>query len=74
LKVVLAYSGGLDTSVAIRWIQEEYRAEVIALTVDVGQGSDFDAIKDRALKAGASKAYVVDAKEEFACDFVLPTP
>lgn len=73
LKVVLAYSGGLDTSVAIRWIQEEYNAEVIALTVDVGQGGDFELIRQRALKAGASKAYVVDAKEEFARDFVLPT-
>ncbi|MCD6363263.1 MAG: argininosuccinate synthase [Synergistetes bacterium] len=73
LKVVLAYSGGLDTSVSIKWLQDNYKADVIALTLDVGQGADFEAIREKALKLGAKKAYVIDAKEEFARDFVLPT-
>jgi argininosuccinate synthase len=70
--VVLAYSGGLDTSVAVRWIQEEWGHEVVALAVDVGQGGDFDAIRERALAAGAVEAIVVDAQREFADDFVAP--
>ncbi|GAB4114178.1 MAG: argininosuccinate synthase [Candidatus Caldatribacteriota bacterium] len=71
-KVVLAYSGGLDTSVAIKWLQEEYAEEVIAVTVDVGQKSNLQYIKDKALKIGASKSYIVDAKEEFAYQYILP--
>jgi argininosuccinate synthase len=77
--VVLAYSGGLDTSVAVRWMIETYGVEVIALAVDVGQavdpaqsGDPWDAIKARALAAGASEAVVVDAREEFAENFVAP--
>lgn len=71
-RVVLAYSGGLDTSVAVRWMTEEMKVEVIAVAVDVGQGGDWDAIKQRALAAGAVEAVVVDVREEFANDFVAP--
>jgi len=69
-KVVLGYSGGLDTSVAIRWLQEERGLDVIAVSADVGEESDYEAIRQRALKIGAVKAFVVDAKEEFARDYV----
>jgi argininosuccinate synthase len=71
-RVVLAYSGGLDTSVAVRWLGETYGVEVIALAADIGQGEDFDAIRRRALAAGAVEALVVDCRREFACDFVAP--
>ncbi|MCZ7526054.1 MAG: argininosuccinate synthase [Acidimicrobiia bacterium] len=71
-RVVLAYSGGLDTSVAVRWIQEEWGAEVVALAADVGQGGDFDAVRERALAAGAVEAVVVDARREYADEFVAP--
>jgi len=73
-RVVLAYSGGLDTSVAVKWIQEEWGAEVVALAVDVGQSADDDweTIRQRALAAGAVEAIVVDAQEEFATDYCLP--
>jgi argininosuccinate synthase len=71
-RVVLAYSGGLDTSVAVRWMVEELGVEVIALAADVGQGGDFESIRQRALAAGAVEAIVVDCKEEYARDFVAP--
>jgi argininosuccinate synthase len=72
-KVVLAYSGGLDTSVAIGWIAEQTGAEVIALAVDVGQGGeDLETIKVRALECGAVAAEVVDARDEFAADYCMP--
>jgi argininosuccinate synthase len=73
-RVVLAYSGGLDTSVAVKWIGEEWGADVIALAVDVGQGADddWDTIRARALAAGAVEAIVVHARAEFAEDFVTP--
>src|SRR4029079_10658248 len=72
-RVVLAYSGGLDTSVAVRWMIEELGVEVVALAVDVGQASDdWDVVKDRARAAGAVEAVVVDARAEFADDFVAP--
>ncbi len=71
-KVVMAYSGGLDTSVAIKWLQEKYNAEVIALTADVGEGRDLDFIEKKALAIGASKCYTVDAKEEFMKSFAFP--
>ncbi len=71
-KVVLAYSGGLDTSVAIRWIKERHRAEVIALSVDMGAEKDYEGIRQKALQVGALKAFVVEAKEEFLRDFVFP--
>jgi argininosuccinate synthase len=70
--IVLAYSGGLDTSVALRWLAEEYGAEVVALLVDVGQGVDREAVTARALHAGAAEVVVADAREEFAREFVLP--
>lgn len=70
-KVVLLYSGGLDTSVMLKWIQDEYKAEVIALTIDIGQQADnLEEIKAKALKLGAVKAIVVDAKHEFAYDYL----
>jgi argininosuccinate synthase len=72
-RVVLAYSGGLDTSVAVRWMIEELGVEVVALAVDVGQASDdWDVVRDRARAAGAVEAVVVDAREEFAEHFVAP--
>jgi argininosuccinate synthase len=71
-RVVLAYSGGLDTSVAVRWMTEELGVEVVALAADLGQGGDFAAIKDRAVAAGAVEAVVVDVREEYANDFVAP--
>ena len=71
-RVVLAYSGGLDTSVAVRWMIEELGVEVIRLAADVGQGGDFDVIKERAMAAGAVEALVVDCREEFAYHFVAP--
>ncbi|HYW28789.1 MAG TPA: argininosuccinate synthase [Gaiellales bacterium] len=70
--IILAYSGGLDTSVALRWLADEYDAEVVALLVDVGQGIDADAVAERALKAGAADVEIVDARDEFAQEFVLP--
>jgi len=70
-KVLLLYSGGLDTSVMLKWIQDHYHARVIALTLDIGQQKDdLEAIKQKALKLGASKAITYDAKEEFANDFL----
>ena len=72
-KVVLLYSGGLDTSCMLKWIQDTYRAEVIALTLDLGQqGDDLEAIRKKALKLGAVKAYVIDAKDEFADEYLAP--
>ncbi len=71
-KVVLAYSGGLDTSVAIRWLKERYNVDVIALTVDVGNERDFTTVREKALKAGAVKALVLDAKELFVNHFIFP--
>ena len=70
-RVLLLYSGGLDTSVMLKWIQDEYEAEVVALTVNLGQpGEDYDVVKGKALQLGAVAAEVVDAREEFARDFV----
>jgi len=71
-KVVLAYSGGLDTSVAVKWIKEKYGLDVIALTIDVGNESDFSAVRQKALKVGAVKALVIDAKELFVKYFIFP--
>jgi len=71
-KIVLAYSGGLDTSVAIKWLQEKYGYDVIALSADVGEEKDLEFVKEKALKVGAIKSYVVDAKELFAKEFILP--
>src|SRR5687768_7575100 len=71
-RVVLAYSGGLDTSVAVKWIGEEWGAEVIALAADVGQGGDFDEIRERALAAGAVESIVADVRDEFGREYVAP--
>jgi len=71
-KVVLAYSGGLDTSVAIKWLEEKYSLKVVTLTVDIGNVPDLEAIRQKALKVGAVKALVVDAKETFIKSFVFP--
>jgi argininosuccinate synthase len=71
-KVVLAYSGGLDTSVAVAWLREQYDCEVVTLTIDVGGGSLRPGVEARAISAGASRAYVVDARERFVTDFVWP--
>jgi argininosuccinate synthase len=71
-KVVLAYSGGLDTTVIIPWLKENYDYDVIAVCIDVGQGDDWKSIKQRALTTGASECYVVDAREEYITDFVFP--
>ena len=71
-KVVLAYSGGLDTSVAIKWIKDKYGLDVIAVTVDVGNEKDFSAVREKALKVGAIKALVIDAKKSFVDDYIFP--
>lgn len=71
-KVVLAYSGGLDTSVSVKWIQEKYGYDVIALGLDVGEGKDLEAIRQKALNVGAIKAIMIDAKELLAKGYILP--
>lgn len=71
-RVVVAYSGGLDTSVMLRWIKEKYNCDVIACCVDVGQAEDYPKLKKRALATGASKAYVIDAREEFVTECLWP--
>ncbi len=73
MKIVLAYSGGLDTSVIIPWLKENYdNAEIIAVCVDVGQGNETDGMEEKALKMGASKIYIEDVREEFITDYVYP--
>ena len=72
-KVVLAYSGGLDTSVLIPWLKENYGCEVIAVSADVGQGSELDGLEEKALKTGASKLYIEDLTEPFVDDFIIPS-
>ncbi len=71
-KVVLAYSGGLDTSVILRWLIERYRCEVVAFCADLGQGEELIPIRDKALATGASSVHIVDLREEFVRDFVFP--
>ena len=72
-RVLLLYSGGLDTSVMLKWIQDEYEAEVVALTVNLGQpDEDYEVIRGKALQLGALDCHVVDAREDFARDYVLP--
>jgi argininosuccinate synthase len=70
-KIVLAYSGGLDTSVAIQWLKEKYNSEIIAFCADLGQGEDLDAIEEKALKTGASKVYIENLKEEFVKEYIF---
>lgn len=71
-KIILAYSGGLDTSCSIKWLQEQYGYEVIAVTMDVGEGKELESIRDKALKIGASKCYVLPLQEQFANEFLVP--
>src|SRR5688500_6125981 len=72
-RVLLLYSGGLDTSVMLKWIQDEYEAEVVALTVNLGQpGADYDVVRGKALQLGAIDCHVADAREEFAREYVIP--
>ncbi|HUC06472.1 MAG TPA: argininosuccinate synthase domain-containing protein, partial [Solirubrobacterales bacterium] len=72
-RVLLLYSGGLDTSVMLKWIQDSYEAEVVCLTVNLGQpGEDYAVIEDKAKRLGALECHVVDAREEFVREYVLP--
>jgi len=71
-KVVLAYSGGLDTSVILKWLIETYHCEVIAFSADLGQGEELDSIEEKALKTGASTVYIDDLRETFVTDYVFP--
>ena len=71
-RIVLAYSGGLDTSVAVPWLAERFNAEVIAVTLDLGQGKELDDVRERALAVGAVRCHVVDVREEFAREYILP--
>ena len=72
-KVILAYSGGLDTSIIIPWLRENYDYEVIAMAADVGQGEELDPLNEKAIKTGASKIYIEDLKEVFITDYIWPT-
>ena len=72
-RIVLAYSGGLDTSVAVRWLADKYDAEVVAVTLDLGQGRELDDVRERALGVGAVRAHVIDAREEFVQEYILPS-
>ncbi len=72
-KVVLAYSGGLDTSIIIPWLKENYGYEVIAMAADLGQGEELEPLHEKALKSGASKLYIEDVKREFVTDYIYPT-
>ncbi|MCZ8523589.1 MULTISPECIES: argininosuccinate synthase [Paenibacillus] len=71
-KIVLAYSGGLDTSIILKWLKETYDAEIIAFTADIGQKEELDGLEEKALSTGASKVYIDDLREEFAKDFIYP--
>ncbi len=71
-KIVLAYSGGLDTSIILKWLKNEYGCEVVAFSADLGQGDELDPIREKALATGADKVYIDDLKEEFVRDFVFP--
>jgi len=71
-KVVLAYSGGLDTSVIVQWLIETYGCEVIAFAADVGQKEELEGLREKAIKTGASKIFIDDLRDEFARDFVFP--
>jgi len=72
MKIVVAYSGGLDTSVILKWLKDKYNAEVIAYCADVGQAEELDGLEAKALATGASKCYIGDLKEEFASDYIFP--
>ena len=71
-KVVLAYSGGLDTSVILKWLQETYDCEVITFTADLGQGEELEPAREKAERAGIKQIYIEDLREEFVKDYVFP--
>ena len=71
-KIVLAYSGGLDTSIIIPWLKENYGYEVIAMAADLGQGEELAPLNEKAIKTGASKIYIEDVKREFVVDYIFP--
>ena len=71
-RIVLAYTGGLDTSAAIAWLKEKYNADVVAVTLDLGQGRELTDVRERALAVGAARAHVLDVRDEFASDYILP--
>ena len=70
-KIVVAYSGGLDTSVILRWLKEKYGSEIIAVAIDVGQGKELAPLRAKALKTGADTYYVIDARKEFVTDYIF---
>src|SRR5256712_4704694 len=72
MKIILAYSGGLDTSVILRWLKENYRAQIVAFCADIGQEEELAGLEDKAMKTGASKCIIEDLREEFARDFIFP--
>src|SRR3954470_20805917 len=72
MKIVLAYSGGLDTSLILRWLKDNYKAEIIAFCADIGQEEELHGLEEKALKTGASKCYIDDLQDEFARDFIFP--
>jgi argininosuccinate synthase len=72
MKIILAYSGGLDTSVILTWLKQNYDAEIIAFCADIGQEEELDGLTEKALRAGAAKCIIEDLREEFARDFIFP--
>ena len=71
-KVVLAYSGGLDTSIILKWLQDNYRCEVVTFTADLGQGEDIEPAREKAKLLGIKEIFIEDLREEFVRDFVFP--
>ena len=71
-KIVLAYSGGLDTSVILKWLQQEYKCEVVTFTADLGQGEEIEPAREKAKSAGVKEIFIEDLREEFVRDFVFP--
>jgi len=72
VKIILAYSGGLDTSIILRWLRENYRAQIVAFCADIGQEEEVAGLQEKALKTGASKCVIEDLRDEFARDFIFP--
>src|SRR5437016_587865 len=72
MKIVLAYSGGLDTSVILRWLKDNFQAEIIAFCADIGQREELDGLEEKAMHTGAAKCYIDNLQEEFARDFIFP--
>src|ERR1700730_4562630 len=72
MKIILAYSGGLDTSVILRWLKDNYKAQIVAFCADIGQEEELKGLEEKALKTGASKCYIENLQEEFARDFIFP--